>query len=118
MIKLPTQPKLSYTASPDEIFVSVEVLPEFKGEYESFEAFVRKNLNNAKALKPGRTNITFVVEKDGSLSNIKAAGRLLNEGATKEAIRVVKLSPKWIPGKQNGISVRTQYTIPILFQQQ
>jgi hypothetical protein len=92
-----------------------EVPPEFPGGYEKLTAFINKNLNQSKSSKPGRVNVTFVVEKDGTLSDIIAIGRIFDQNATDEAIRVMKLSPKWIPGKQNGKPVRVQYTVPIVF---
>ncbi len=62
----------------------------------------------------GRVILQFVVEKDGSLSNI-AALRDPGNGLGEEAIRVLKLAPKWKPGVQNGRNVRVQYTIPVNF---
>lgn len=62
----------------------------------------------------GRVYVQFVVEKDGSLSNIIAA-RAVDPELGKEAVRVVALSPKWNPGKQQGVPVRVRYTFPITF---
>ena len=99
----------------EPIFTSVEGLPEFPGGYQKFLAFVKENLDQSKSSVAGRANITFVVEQDGTLSDIKAVGRIFDENAINEAIRVMKLSPKWNPGKQNGKPVRVQYTLPIVF---
>jgi len=101
----------------NEIFGGVnEVFPEFPGGNEKLYAFIAKNLDQSKSFKTGRVNITFIVEKDGSLSNIQAVGRHFDEGAEKASIQVMKLSPKWMPGMQNGKPVAVQYTVPIIFK--
>jgi protein TonB len=105
----------TYKASPNAIVTPVEGLPEFPGGYQRFRSFINKNLDQSKSAEAGRANITFVVEKDGSLSDVRAIGHIFNQPAIDEAVRVVKLSPKWIPGKQNGKPVRVQYTVPIVF---
>ena len=63
----------------------------------------------------GRVFITFVVEKDGSITNVKII-RDIGGGCGQEAKRVVEMMPKWIPGKQNGKTVRVQYNLPITFK--
>ena len=62
----------------------------------------------------GKVYISFVVEKDGSLTDIKVV-RPLGSGTDEEAVRVLKNSPKWKPGIQNGRPVRVAYTMPISF---
>jgi hypothetical protein len=64
----------------------------------------------------GRLVVEFIIEKDGSLSNFNIA-QDLGHGTGKEAIRVLKLSPKWIPGKNNGKVVRSRYRFPISIAQ-
>jgi periplasmic protein TonB len=106
-------------SNPNEIFTSVEQLPEFPGGVEKFYAYLRKVLRYPAVAQEngvqGRVNVTFVVERDGSLTDVKAAGRALGSGLEEEAIRVLKSSPKWNPGKQNGRAVRVQYTVPVVF---
>jgi len=114
-IAKPVDKKLSEKEAETAVFTSVEELPEFPGGYQKFLPFINKNLNKTKTEKTGRINITFVVEKDGRLSDVRAVGRIFDQDAANEAIRVVKLSPKWSPGKQNGKPVRVQYTVPIVF---
>ena len=63
----------------------------------------------------GRVIITFVVEKDGSLSNAKVV-KSVDKDLDKEALRIVKKMPRWIPGQQNGCRVRVKYTIPVTFR--
>jgi protein TonB len=60
----------------------------------------------------GKIMVSFIVETDGSLSNIKVL-KDIGYGSGAEAIRVLKKSPKWMPGKQNGKPVRVEYTMPI-----
>jgi len=117
-IPLKNNPPLLKNES-EEIFTNVEQLPRFPGGDVSFGNFLKKNIiypevahkNNIQ----GRVIVNFVVEKDGSLTDIKIL-RGLEGGLSEEAIRVLKLSPNWEPGIQNGRPVRVSFTIPILFQ--
>ena len=65
----------------------------------------------------GRVICTFVVERDGSITDVKVA-RSVDPSLDKEAVRVVSSMPKWIPGKQNGSAVRVKYTLPVTFKLQ
>ena len=109
------------TEDPNEIFTNVEVLPTFPGGLEQFGKFLGKNLRYPPIAREngiqGRVFCTFVVEKDGSLTDIKVA-RGIGGGCDEEAIRVLRSSPKWNPGVQNGRNVRVSYTVPIFFQLQ
>lgn len=58
---------------------------------------------------------SFVVERDGSISDVKVA-RSIDPSLDKEAVRVMKMMPKWIPGKQNDQAIRVKYTVPITFK--
>lgn len=106
-------------SNPNEIFTSVEQLPEFPGGMAGFSKYLGKALRYPAVASEngvqGRVNVTFVVERDGSLTDIKPIGRTLGSGLEEEAQRVLKNSPKWSPGKQNGRAVRVQYTVPIVF---
>ncbi len=93
-------------------FSSVEVLPSFPGGKETYTKFLNENLH--KDGLQGRVIVFFVVEKDGSLSDVKVV-RSPGKAASEEAIRVLKLSPIWQPGSKNGTIVRTQYAMPIDF---
>jgi TonB family protein len=101
------------------VHIRVDVFPEYPGGYSKFYEFVKAHIKYpAKAHGAfGRVIVTFVVNRDGSLSNMELVGRKQHPALEKEALRVMKKSPKWIPGKIKGKSVRTQYTVPILFQQ-
>ncbi|MFA7444434.1 MAG: TonB family protein [Flavobacteriaceae bacterium] len=98
----------------DQIYVAVEVKPEFPGGIQKFYDFVKKEYkapNVDRDLK-GNVIVEFVVEKDGSLTDIKVL-RDIGHGTGAEAIRTLKKSRKWNPGIQNGVPVRVRYTLPI-----
>jgi hypothetical protein len=94
----------------------IEVKPEFPGGIEKFYSFVQKNyqMPDQEGLK-GKVYVTFVVEKDGSLTDIKVL-RDIGYGTGKEAIRVLKATPRWNPGEQNGKRVRCTFSVPISLQ--
>jgi len=103
----------------DEVFSNVEVLPGFPGGLSAFGKFLAANLRYPAYAREnniqGRVFLSFVVEKDGSLSAIKVA-RGIGGGCDEEAVRVISISPKWNPGMQNGKAVRVSYTVPVFFQ--
>ncbi len=94
----------------------IEVKPDFPGGMEKFNAFVAKNYQapEEEGLK-GKVYVTFVVEKDGSLTDIKVL-RDIGYGTGKEAIRVLNKCPRWTPGEQNGKKVRCTFSLPISIQ--
>ncbi|HLN95185.1 MAG TPA: energy transducer TonB [Flavobacterium sp.] len=103
----------------NQIYQSVEVQPEFPGGMQAFYKWVQNNYHtpeDAADLK-GRIIVTFVVEKDGSLTDIRVL-RDLGYGTGKEAERMLRKSPKWKAGVQNGRSVRVQYSLPIMITPQ
>jgi TonB family protein len=106
-------------SNPDSVYrVGIEVNPSFPGGEVAFSQFLRDNIRYPKEAKEnnvqGRTFTQFIVEKDGSLSNLKAV-RDPGTGLGAEALRVLTLSPKWLPGRNNGEYVRVQYVVPINF---
>ncbi|MBA4276998.1 energy transducer TonB [Flavobacterium sp.] len=94
----------------------IEVKPDFPGGMDKFNAFIAKNYQapEEEGLK-GKVYVTFVVEKDGSLTDIKVL-RDIGYGTGKEAIRVLNKCPKWSPGEQNGKKVRCTFSLPISIQ--
>jgi protein TonB len=94
----------------------IEVKPEFPGGMDKFYSYVGKNYQTPEeeGLK-GKVYVTFVVEKDGSLTDIKVI-RDIGYGTGKEAIRVLNKCPRWNPGEQNGKKVRVLYSLPITIQ--
>jgi len=92
--------------------------PAFPGGIEHFYSFLAKNMRYPAVAKEnniqGRVYVSFNVERDGSITNVHVA-RGAGSGLDEEAMRVIKLSPKWEPGMQGGIPVRAEYTVPITF---
>lgn len=95
----------------------IEVQPEFPGGRELLFAFISKNFHYSDEMKEndinGKTFASFIVEKDGSISDIKVV-RGIGFGTENEIIRVLKSMPKWNPGIQNGKKVRCSFMIPIM----
>lgn len=101
---------------PQVPYTQTETPPSFKGGMEAFYKYIGDNFKLPKAAKQnkvkGRIVLQFIVEKDGSISNIKILNDL-EYGTGEEAVRVLEKSPKWNPGIQNGKAVRVQFTLPI-----
>lgn len=113
--KTPKDQNVVAPADGNEIYnpLDLELKPEFPGGQQALEEFIDQNYRNPKDRTfKGNVYLTFIIEKDGSLSNIKVL-RDIGSGTGDEAIRVLKISPKWIPGKQNNNAVRTLYSLPI-----
>ena len=104
---------------PDKAFDVVEQMPEYPGGTGELMKYLSANVKYpAEASKKGiqgRVIVQFVVEKDGTISNVKVVNNA-DEQLKEEAIRVVKTMPKWVPGKQNGKEVRVKYTLPVTFR--
>lgn len=107
------------TKKNDMVFDVVEVMPQFPGGQIAMLQYLMKNIKYPEqAVKEGiqgRVTVRFIVEKDGSISDVKpvlSVYPLLN----KEAVRVVKSMPKWTPGKQNGKPVRVRFNLPVMFK--
>jgi protein TonB len=99
-------------------FVSIETPPGFPGGIDKFYAYVGKSVKYppmaAENNIQGKVFLSFVVEKNGELTDIHV-DRKLGGGTDEEAVRVLKASPRWTPGIQNGKPVRVKYNIPISF---
>lgn len=100
----------------DEPFITVEIEPMFPGGMEAFSKYVQKNYQYppgaiAHGVK-GKVILRFIVERDGSLTDIEIISDL-RFGTGEEAARLLSTSPKWRPGVQNGREVRVAYTLPI-----
>ena len=104
-----------------EIFTVVEEMPEFPGGMAKLAEYLAKNIKYPQLAREsgiqGRVFINFVVENDGSVTNVKVM-RSLGGGCDEEAMRVVKSMPKWKPGKQRGKPVRVSYNLPVNFKLQ
>ncbi|HNQ38681.1 MAG: energy transducer TonB [Prolixibacteraceae bacterium] len=101
-----------------QVFFIVEEMPEFPGGEAALRAFIAKSINYPVIAQEngiqGKVYVTFVVDKDGGISEAKIA-RGVDPSLDKEALRVVNSLPKWKPGKQRGKPVRVSYTVPISF---
>ncbi len=104
-----------------EIFKIVEEMPAFPGGEAKLMEYVAKNVKYPQIAREtgvqGRVYVNFVVEPDGSVSNVSVL-RGIGGGCDEEAIRVVKSMPKWKPGKQRGKAVRVSYMLPVNFKLQ
>lgn len=100
------------------IFMVVESMPEFPGGEASLYKYLAENIKYPQMAKEsgiqGRVFVTFVVERDGSVTDVRVL-RGIGGGCDEEAVRVVKNMPRWTPGKQRGKSVRVQYNLPVKF---
>lgn len=101
--------------------VMVEQMPQFPGGEKELMAFISRNLKYPtiplESGIQGRVTIRFVVSKTGDVTDVQIL-RGLDPYCDKEAIRVIKLMPKWIPGRQNGRNVPVYYTLPITYRLQ
>lgn len=104
-----------------EIFTIVEEMPTFPGGEGKLAEFLARNIKYPQAAREsgiqGRVFLSFVIEPDGSVTNISVM-RSLGGGCDEEAVRVAKLMPKWNPGKQRGKPVRVSYMMPVNFKLQ
>ena len=110
------------TAVDEEIYQVVEQVPEFKGGMDALMKYLSSNINYPQEAKDkniqGKSLIRFVVEKDGSITDVEVARSSGNDLLDQESMRVVKSMPKWNPGKQSGRAVRTRFVLPVMFRLQ
>ena len=104
-----------------KVFDVVEQMPSFPGGAGTLMQYLSSNIKYPVVAEEngvqGRVVCTFVVEKDGSITDVRVI-KSVDPSLDKEAMRVVKSMPKWIPGKQNGAAVRVKYTVPVTFRLQ
>ena len=104
-----------------KVFDVVEEMPSFPGGSAALMSYLSSNTKYPVVAQEngvqGRVIISFVVERDGSISDVKVA-RSVDPSLDREAQRVVKSMPRWTPGKQNGQTVRVKYTVPVVFRLQ
>ena len=104
-----------------KVFDVVEEMPSFPGGQGALMQYLASNIKYPVVAQEngvqGRVIVSFVVERDGSISDVKVA-RSVDPSLDREAQRVVKSMPKWKPGKQNGSAVRVKYTVPVVFRLQ
>ena len=102
-----------------QIFTVVEAMPGFPGGEAARIKYLNENIKYPQMAREsgiqGRVFVTFVVEKDGSVTDVRVL-RGIGGGCDEEAVRVIKNMPRWNPGKQRGKPVRVQFNMPILFK--
>lgn len=105
----------------NKVFDVVEEMPHFPGGAAALQAFLSSNTKYPVVAQEngvqGRVIVSFVVERDGSITDVKVV-RSVDPSLDREATRVVKSMPRWSPGKQNGSAVRVKYTVPVVFRLQ
>jgi protein TonB len=105
----------------NKVFDVVEQMPAFPGGNGALMSYLSKNIKYPVVAEEngiqGRVIVTFVVEKDGSITDVRVA-KSVDPSLDREAQRVVNSMPHWIPGKQNGSAVRVKYTVPVTFRLQ
>ncbi|MEA5460343.1 energy transducer TonB [Arcicella sp. LKC2W] len=115
----PEMPVAVKTEESNQIFTAVEQNPEFMGGMDALTKFLQKNLRYptpaVNANVGGKVYMQFVVGQDGSITRVDIL-KGIGFGCDEEAQRVVKLMPRWSPGKQSGRPVAVRYTLPISFQ--
>lgn len=109
------------TKTQPNIFAAIEQEPAFPGGLPAFYKYITTSLKYPQVARilglTGKVFISFIVERDGSVSDVRPV-KCMGAGCESEAVRVVSMSPKWIPGVQKGRAVRVQYTMPISFNLQ
>ena len=97
---------------------SVDVYPEFPGGMEAWSKYIQRNLRYPSMAQEegvgGKVFLSFVVEKDGSITDVKVT-KGIGYGCDEEAMRVIKKSPRWKAGMQNNLPVRVRYNMPISY---
>ena len=105
----------------NKVFDVVEQMPSFPGGPAALMKYLSENMRYPAGAEEnciqGRVTVQFVVEKDGSVTDVKTM-KSVDPALDREAERVVKSMPKWIPGKQNGSAVRVKYFVPVVFRLQ
>ena len=105
----------------DKVLEKAEVMPEYPGGDQAMMDFVAKNVQYPQEARDkeisGRVLVSFIVEKDGSIADVKVV-KGIGGGCDEEAVRVVKAMPKWKPGKDKGKSVRVSYMMPFTIKLQ
>lgn len=105
----------------NKVFDVVEQMPSFPGGPSALMKYLSENVKYPVVAQEngvqGRVVVSFVVEKDGHITDVKVV-RSVDPSLDKEAARVVKSMPSWIPGKQNGSAVRVKYNVPVSFKLQ
>lgn len=119
MVQAKAEMEQAKAAADEEVFMIVESMPKFEGgDINTFRRWVQMRVQYPKELQDagigGRVVVSFTVEKDGSVSDVQTR-RTPDTRLSDGVVALIKQSPKWEPGRQRGVAVRVQYTLPIDF---
>jgi len=118
-VEQPSTIQTSNTQKEDSVFNVVEKMPLFNGGNEGLYSYLGKNIKYPDEAKikgvQGTVYVTFIIEKDGSVSHVKIL-RGIGSGCDEEAFRVVESMPKWTPGYSEGKAVRVSFNLPIKYK--
>ena len=122
--RVETEPVKAEAPKPEvenKVFDVVEQMPSFPGGQSALMSYLANNIKYPVVAQEngvqGRVVVSFVVERDGSITDVQVV-RSVDPSLDREAQRVVRSMPKWIPGKQNGQAVRVKYNVPVSFRLQ
>ena len=111
-------PMNAQSESSTKVYDAVDEMPSFPGGLNGLMTFLAQNMVYPVTAQEngvqGRVTVSFVVETDGSITDVKVA-RSVDPFLDREAMRIVKAMPKWTPGKKDGKPVRVKYTVPMVF---
>lgn len=118
---IPANPTANSCNCGNEIFSFAEQMPQFPGGEASFQKYLKDNLiypaAAIEAKKSGVVYINFIVDSAGNVCDVQVAkGIRAAPELDQEAVRVMRASPKWIPGKMNGVNVCVSFTVPVSFK--
>ncbi len=106
-------------ATAQKVVTDPEVLPEYPGGMQAMMTYIGNNIKYPETARKknveGMSVVTFIIEKDGQVSNVSLK-KGFDQDCDAEAMRVVKAMPVWTPGKKGGKKVRTEYNLPIKFK--
>ena len=104
------------------VYKVVDQMPSFPGGNQALFRYLQENLKYPSIAQAngiqGRTLVSFVVEKDGSITDVQVVRSAGDPSLDREAVRIIRTMPRWRPGKIQGQEVRVQYTVPINFKLQ
>lgn len=114
-------PMNAQSESSTKVYYEVDEMPSFPGGLNGLMTFRAQNMVYPVTAQEngvqGRVTVSFVVETDGSITDVEVA-RSVDPFLDREAMRIVKAMPKWTPGKKDGKPVRVKYTVPVVFRLQ
>ena len=115
------QPEPPKHEEENKVFEAVEQMPMFPGGNGALMKWLHDNVHYPVVAQEngvfGRVVVSFIVERDGSITDVKVV-KSIDPSLDKEAMRAARSMPNWVPGKQNGTTVRVKYNLPVAFRLQ